>query len=235
MIVAMYALGPTELDDLLRRVVAWQIGWGWRLAVLFGPLVLFGVLVGVLALLGVAIPSPGDVVWWTFFGRMLQHVFLGGGLGEELGWRGVMLPLLQARMGALKASLIIGVAWAFWHSPQFLIGPFALDAVLEFIPFIVAVLGLSVIFTWVYNSTRGSVFAVVVLHAAFNAAEWLVTEHLFDDQLGDFNVILVVTVLVSVIAIALVLICGPSDLSRRGRQVHTLMSPGRRGPKEADL
>lgn len=228
LVVAVYVLGPPGLDDLLQRVATWRIGWGWGLMVLFGPLLLFGGSVGVLALLGVAVPSPGAVAWWAFFGRVLFHVFLGGGLGEELGWRGVMLPLLQARMSALKASLIIGVAWAFWHSPQFLIDPFSLDEVLEFIPFTVAALGLSVIFTWVYNSTRGSLFAVVVLHAAFNAAEWFITERLFEDQLGDLNVTLVITALVSVIAVALVLLYGPADLSRQGRQTLTPMNPGLR-------
>ena len=54
-VVAAYALGPTGLDDLLRRMVVWRIGWRWGLMVLFGPLLLFGVSVGVLAFLGVAI------------------------------------------------------------------------------------------------------------------------------------------------------------------------------------
>ncbi len=220
-IVAAFVLRPTGVDDLFRRVMVWRIGWGWGLVVFFGPLLLFGVMVGVLALLGETAPASEEVVWWAFFGRVLQHVFLGGGLGEELGWRGVMLPLLQARMSALRASLLIGVAWAFWHSPQLLIDQAGWEEVLEFVPFIVACLALGIIFTAVFNSTGGSVFAVVVLHATFNAAEWFVTEHLFNDALGDLPVMLVITVLVSLIAVGIVLVYGPDDLSRRKRVVLT--------------
>ncbi len=85
------------------------------------------------------------------------------------------------------------------------------------------------------NCTRGSVFAVVVFHAAFNAAEWFITERLFNDQHGDLNVILVITVLVSVVVIALVFIYGTADLSRHRRQTLILTSTSTPIAREADL
>ncbi len=76
---------------------------------------------------------------------------------------------------------------------------------------------------------------MVVLHAAFNAAEWFITERLFDDQLGDLNVILVITALVNVVVIALVFIYGTADLSRHRRQTLILKSTSTPIAREAEL
>lgn len=43
----------------------------------------------------------------------------GGPLGEELGWRGLALPVLRDQLGLLTAALVIGIIWAVWHLPFF--------------------------------------------------------------------------------------------------------------------
>jgi membrane protease YdiL (CAAX protease family) len=105
-------------------------------------------------------------------------IFFGGGpLGEEPGWRGFALPRMQPLFGPLWATLLLGVAWAFWHLPDFLMtaqrgGPGADYASLfavNFPIFLVMVLAMSVIFTWVFNRTRGSVFIAILLHTSINA------------------------------------------------------------------
>ena len=103
-------------------------------------------------------------------------IFFGGGpLGEEIGWRGFALPRLQARFGPLRASLILGLLWAFWHLPHFLTsaqrgGPGMSLSVLYFnLPvFLVMVVALSIVFTWVFNRTEGSLFIAMLLHASIN-------------------------------------------------------------------
>ncbi|MFX1537481.1 MAG: CPBP family intramembrane glutamic endopeptidase [Promethearchaeota archaeon] len=90
-----------------------------------------------------------------------------GGLSEEPGWRGFALPRLQARSSPLVASLILGVFWAVWHAPARFGGIEAkslIDTLIEW----VLILFVTVIFTWFYNRTEGSILAPALLHASMN-------------------------------------------------------------------
>ncbi|NTU79184.1 MAG: CPBP family intramembrane metalloprotease [Chloroflexales bacterium] len=109
-------------------------------------------------------------------GQAGWHQLRGGGpLGEEPGWRGFALPRMQARSGALRATLLLGVLWAFWHLPDFLTsaqggGPDAgLGPLFTRLPlFVVMAILLAIIFTWVFNHTQGSVFIALLLHTSIN-------------------------------------------------------------------
>lgn len=95
----------------------------------------------------------------------LLTVLFTGGVCEELGWRGFLLPRLQQRFSPLSASLILAPIWTFWHLPLYLTGIRPLAALL---PFFAMVTLLSILFTWLYNRTGGSVLLVVLLHAVVN-------------------------------------------------------------------
>lgn len=43
-------------------------------------------------------------------------------LGEELGWRGYLLPKLMKRFSPRMAVLITGVIWGVWHAPMIALG-----------------------------------------------------------------------------------------------------------------
>ena len=95
------------------------------------------------------------------FGRLLRA------WGEEIGWRGFLLPKLQARMNGLEASLLVGLVWCTWHLPWHL-NPGHFQLIIHF-TYLVSVVSLSVIFTWLRNLTPRSLIPVIVLHAAFNS------------------------------------------------------------------
>lgn len=182
--------GPTLAAFIMVRITEGKDGWramrrrirqvraGWRsyLFILLGvPAVL---LLGILALPGAAASFTGFTP--AFFARypfLFVAIFFGGGpLGEEIGWRGFALPRLQSRHGALRASLILGVLWTFWHLPHFLTsaqrgGPGSgLSLLYVNLPiFFVMVMSLTVIFTWVFNRTGGSVFMAILIHTSINA------------------------------------------------------------------
>ncbi|HEY8599061.1 MAG TPA: CPBP family intramembrane glutamic endopeptidase, partial [Thermomicrobiales bacterium] len=89
-------------------------------------------------------------------------------LTEETAWRGFALPRLQARFNALSASLILGLIWALWHLPLFFLANTG-QSKMPFPGFVLDVVAVTIVMTWVYNHTRGSVLLAALFHAAFNA------------------------------------------------------------------
>ena len=91
-------------------------------------------------------------------------------LGEELGWRGFLLPKLRERYGFTAGCLITGVTWAFWHYPLlYAFGFFSRPHANIQIPvFTVMVIGLSFVFGWLRFKTNG-LWPCVLMHASHNA------------------------------------------------------------------
>ncbi len=84
-------------------------------------------------------------------------------LGEELGWRGWLLPQLAARTSRLRAALGTGIIWGVWHVPLLLSG------VASAVRFLLFVIGVSMLFTWLWSHARAGLFTVIVAHASLNA------------------------------------------------------------------
>ncbi len=84
--------------------------------------------------------------------------------GEEIGWRGFALPRLQKLFkNPLYASLVLGIIWSTWHLPIYLTpGQSSFPLILFFF----FTIGLSFIYTVLFNKTGGSLFSVVLLHAS---------------------------------------------------------------------
>jgi membrane protease YdiL (CAAX protease family) len=90
-------------------------------------------------------------------------------IGEELGWRGFALPRLQAIAHPLVAAIALGVIWAAWHLPNAMI-PGLEHYVTAFPAFLAYVVAITVLFSWLYNSARGSILVAWVFHGAINTA-----------------------------------------------------------------
>ncbi|WP_197431237.1 CPBP family intramembrane glutamic endopeptidase [Halorubrum sp. CBA1125] len=158
-----------------RQIFRWRVGWPWWVAAFGIPIAIIGVTAVVLAAIG----GPVDLDQPTQSPVLIAIVFLfgltvSGGLNEEPGWRGFAQPYLNDRYSALTASLIIGVVWAGWHLPYFLIPitPHSGFTLVNQIGWFVGIILLSVILAWAYNGT-GSVLIVMVLHAMANTADIL--------------------------------------------------------------
>lgn len=164
--------GRVGMRQLWRKYVMWRVGIHWYLLIFFGPLI---VLTLAATVFFGAVPLQRLVQQWpliltTYLPTVVLGAILGGPIGEEPGWRGFALPHLQARFGPLLGSLVLGVLWGSWHLIGFLggwLGPFSLSA---FAGIILTGMAFTVIVTWLYNNTRGSVLLAILIHGASNAA-----------------------------------------------------------------
>ena len=116
-----------------------------------------------MAAFGNVVAMPNATAWRELPDRFLS-IFLFIGLGEEPGWRGFALPRLQKQRTPLIASLILAAIWALWHLP--LMGNEFPAAIIP--AFLMSLLGGTLIQTWLFNRTKGSVFAQMLFHATVN-------------------------------------------------------------------
>ena len=164
--------GRAGVRDLLANMTRWRMPLRWWAATL-SPLVFLGVALVIAVAVG-DVPSGSD------FGRYSGLPAIGvvpvaaiailiNGIGEETGWRGFALPQLQRRYGALAAALLVTPIWALWHLPYF----FTIDTYRDFAPagyfgFLFGLACGSIVLTWLYNGTGGSVLACAIWHGVYN-------------------------------------------------------------------
>jgi membrane protease YdiL (CAAX protease family) len=105
----------------------------------------------------------GEAGRWLYPPQHGQHVaaMIAVSIGEEPGWRGFALPRLQRRHGVLKASLLLGLVWALWHTMMWMLQGLTLTT---FVVAMVIILAGSVVFSWIYNHTRGSLLVAILAH-----------------------------------------------------------------------
>jgi uncharacterized protein len=165
--------GDGRLGELLRWLDPRRTHPGWLALAVLGPVALYGISALVLALMGQGWPHLGNFgasreypalprpVYW-----LANIVFYG--YGEEIGWRGFLLPLWQRRYGARVATLLVAVVWALWHLPLFgfaagmrAMGPAEIGG------WFLSLLTGSFLLTWLFNRS-GSIAAVALFHGVLD-------------------------------------------------------------------
>jgi uncharacterized protein len=174
-LAAFVVTGATEgkpgICRLLGRIVQWRVGLVWYLFALVGipAIVVLGAIVvpGVLA----SFKPPALALVLTYPISFFVALIIGGPLGEEPGWRGFALPRLQRIYGPLGASLVLGPLWACWHLPYFWMPEWGTpkDTALDMVWYGLAAIALTIIYTWAFNKTKGSLVIVILMHASNDA------------------------------------------------------------------
>jgi membrane protease YdiL (CAAX protease family) len=116
----------------------------------------------------VALGEPTTGLFGTLFPAVLivPLVVLIPAFTEELAWRGFALPRLLSTMSPLQASLVLAIPWSLMHAVLFLPGQWYAD--LAAWPMVVSIVSYSILLTWIYIGTGGSVLMTALFHAGLN-------------------------------------------------------------------
>jgi membrane protease YdiL (CAAX protease family) len=128
-------------------------------------------------------PAWGSFALWLVFTATAQMIRgLATALGEEIGWRGFLVPELAKQMSFTKLSLLSGLIWAAWHSPILLFAdynsgtsrPYALAC------FTVMIVADSFMMAWLSLKSK-SLWPAAIFHASHN----LFIQTVFDNMMRD--------------------------------------------------
>jgi membrane protease YdiL (CAAX protease family) len=194
--------GRNGVFDLLKKIVQWRTGFKWYLVAVLMPVgIIFasGVvafLLGWSPALQIRIPSASQLIF-NFVLVILIAVL------EELGWRGYALPKLLKHRSPLTSALVIGFAAGLLH-----VG-LGLAAGRPWLPTFLVPLGFSVIWTWLFLHTRGSLAMAMLFHFAIDYAPQFV----LDAPLPIAQAVWAQAIVSVAVALALILLFG-ADLQR---------------------
>lgn len=202
------------LKDLLKRTLRWRVEPVWWIVALSPVLLFFLVSLFMRILQGswLDVHSLGRIDFLPDLGVSAVFLWLATyGFGEEVGWRGYLLPRLQRDRSALSATFLLWSVWALWHVPSF----FYLHTVSgpgTFIGFLLGVLAGAIFLTWLYNGSGGSIVIVAVWHGLFDYVTACT-------ECKSGLIAATVSTLVMIWAVVVVILFKPSNLSARERQM----------------
>lgn len=159
--------GLSGLQRLLSRLFLWRASpWWYAFLILGFPVISFaGALIK-----GNALSAPMFSESFSTLLPMIGFMLILGPM-EEVGWRGFALPILQRRLVPFWAGLVLGVIWAVWHLPAFMLSGTP-QAAWGFLPFFAGSVGCSIILTALFNDARGSILLAMLFHFQMNNPLW---------------------------------------------------------------
>jgi len=152
------------------RGEGWRLGGRWMALAYVLPLGYATVAYGL-----VWLTRLGGVDLTRFKSNVLTFLVLNGLLsllsatGEELGWRGFLVPALAQRFSFTRVAVISGAIWAVWHVPLIIFADYnaGTPAWYSVLCFVVMVVALGFPFAWL-RLRSGSVWPAAILHASHN-------------------------------------------------------------------
>jgi len=209
--------GKAGFRDLFRRFLIWRVGgrwWAYALFMVLGVVILGMVINAVFGL--DPLDLSGIPQGLLMVVPIMTMTVITGGLNEELGWRGFLLPRIQGRYNALVAGLIVGVFHGFWHIPLFFIdGLSPYQELVGYMGVVPAILGYalvyvtpwSILYTCLLNNTKGSLLMMAIHHGS---QAWVLALWNVSSPKGFLGLSAAMTI----VAIVVVLIFGAENLSK---------------------
>lgn len=161
--------GKAGVRRLWARIFRWRVAARWYVMALAA----IPVATGAGYLLREGLSGAGELASLSTYSLLVGTFFyylLGGPFQEEPGWRGFALPRLQSVMHPMPAALVLGVLHCVWHAPLFLTSEWdtARQDPGQYLAYLILVVSLSVVLSWLHNRTRGSVLMAILGHNSLN-------------------------------------------------------------------
>jgi len=210
LIITLATQGQQGIKELWRRITKWRVEGIWWFVAL-SPLIvgfLVALVMNLLTANRLCFSDLGRIHFLPPLGIGALFLWvLSFGIGEETGWRGYALPRLQKDRNALYATMILAFFWALWHLPQFF---YLLDISIAF-GWAIGLFAGSIVFTWLFNSAKGSILVVAIFHGCFN--------YISASGAGNGLLAAIVSTMVMIWAVVVVFLYKPKTLSTKGKFV----------------
>jgi membrane protease YdiL (CAAX protease family) len=173
----------------------------WYVPSLFLMPILFFLALGIMTLMGELLP---DTLFPVVAAPVAFLIFFLFASFEEVGWMGYAFDPMEERWNALVASIILGIIWATWHIPLYILsgqGP------LRIIVQLISLIAIRALIIWIYKNTGKSVFAAILIHAVYNVCTLTIAS--FYTSLGH----LITSIFIIVAAVIVALLWDPETLA----------------------
>lgn len=200
--------GLPGLRILGQHIIQFNLGWRWYMFIL---LIVIAGTAGQLTIHKLLGNTFDGYLFGAQLGSFLPLLIMGP-LSEEIGWHGYALERLQTQWNALTSSLIVGLVWALWHLPLFMmVGTSQYESGVPFIGFLIKIIASSILYTWLYNNTKQSLWSAILLHWLYTYAAQVLSSGVLRSPLYNWLECLPYVVM----AFFVVLIWKPPKLSPR--------------------
>jgi len=172
-ITTLFFDGLKGLFELIKKLFIWKVSFKYYLYIFFLPLIFVSIGIALYSLFIGGIGGFDKMAYLSIPTVLLTGLYAGP-LGEELGWRGFLLPEFQKKYSNLKSAIIIGIIWFVWHIPLWW-APFGTlvsgepISIIPVIAYFTMLICLSIIITWLVINSKGSVLIAILFHLSINA------------------------------------------------------------------
>jgi uncharacterized protein len=184
--------GKENLKCFLKRLIKWNIGTKpYYFSLIF---VLGGHFIVRLVETVLNLPHPDfGYKWYMFVPLAFMYLIIDAGpIGEELGWRGILLPLLQRKYNSVASSIILGIIWSVWHLPAFFIST-TNQSGHSILIFFLVLISFNMLITQIFNMAKGSILITIMLH-------WFLNLSLYLNITGSSNISSIFTIAIFCLA-----------------------------------
>lgn len=201
--------GRSGINKLFRRIfdfgrVKKKV---WFMPVILLPSIMYLLIYLIIYFSGLPVATKFHISFLSI--PVLFSFFFLGAIAEEVGYMGYAIDPLQARYGALSASIIIGIPWAVWHYPSIIQqGHNAVWIAWGTL----GTVAVRVLIVWIFNNTGKSLFACILFHTIFNLGRILFPKDEIHNPLVDYPEIHYS--LIAAVAVIVIFLWGSKTLAR---------------------